>query len=532
MKNTSLLDCTLRDGGYINDWDFGYEVAKSLISSLVQAGVDYIELGFLRDCIYDPNKTLFNNIAEAKKLIPIHTNNTAITLMALHNQYSLDKLEDNDDSIFAIRVTFHDYDIDEGLDYMSRLMEKGYRVFCNPINIMGYAEEEIITILDKVNKLKPYAFSIVDTFGSMRTRDLLRLLLICDSRLDKDIVIGCHLHENLSFALSLAETFIKNKLPSRNCIIDASLYGMGRIPGNLCIELIANYLNEQSGNELYKIDYFLEAIDNHIIHIKDKSTWGYSPEYFLSAKYNLHRNYAEFYHGKGNITYKTIDKVLSKIPDVKKSVFDENFAENMLIKSFSVDNDDTSEFNGVVRNAKKILLMAPGQSVVSEKDRISTFIAENDVTVFCVNFLSELYSNTITFFGNEKRFIEYNKTSNFNNKRIVITSNISFTSDNTIILDYANAINGVVNGINSIFMLINLLYRAGVTDLWFAGMDGYADNNVNYLNKLFENRVTLSPSENKNIVIINELFKVSKVISLHFITKSIYQEQLNKLHKI
>ena len=62
-----LLDCTLRDGGYINDWKFGYRTAKSIIQKLVDSNADYVEVGFLRNCSYDKNATLFNNIAELKK---------------------------------------------------------------------------------------------------------------------------------------------------------------------------------------------------------------------------------------------------------------------------------------------------------------------------------------------------------------------------------------------------------------------------------------------------------------------------------
>ena len=67
--------------------------------------------------------------------------------MALHNKYDIDKLEDYDGrTIDAIRVTFHDYDIDEGLAFIGKAKNKGYKVFCNPINIMGYSDEMILEL--------------------------------------------------------------------------------------------------------------------------------------------------------------------------------------------------------------------------------------------------------------------------------------------------------------------------------------------------------------------------------------------------
>ena len=70
MKNIKLLDCTLRDGGYINDWEFGYPTIKSIIRKLVDAQMDYVEVGFLRNCEYDRNKSLFNNCKQIESVLP------------------------------------------------------------------------------------------------------------------------------------------------------------------------------------------------------------------------------------------------------------------------------------------------------------------------------------------------------------------------------------------------------------------------------------------------------------------------------
>ena len=70
MSNIKLLDCTLRDGGYINDWDFGYPTIKNIIRKLVDSQVDYVEVGFLRNCEYDPDKSLFNNCGQIAPILP------------------------------------------------------------------------------------------------------------------------------------------------------------------------------------------------------------------------------------------------------------------------------------------------------------------------------------------------------------------------------------------------------------------------------------------------------------------------------
>ena len=187
MAEIKLLDCTLRDGGYINNWRFGFHTGRDIVRKLVESGVDYVEVGFLRDCEYDRDAMLFNNCDEIKPILPPKNKrgNTMFTAMALHNKYDINKLEPCDnETIDAVRVTFHDYDIDEGLEYIRCVKDKGYKVFCNPINIMGYSDDKILYLINKVNIIQPYAFSIVDTFGSMMRSDLRRIYYLLEHNLD------------------------------------------------------------------------------------------------------------------------------------------------------------------------------------------------------------------------------------------------------------------------------------------------------------------------------------------------------------
>ena len=362
MNNTKLLDCTLRDGGYINDWSFGFHTIRDIIKKLVDSQVDYVEVGFLRDCEYDREKALFNNCEEIAPILPEKRGNTMFTAMALHNKYDIDKLEPYDGkTIDAIRVTFHDYDIDEGLTFVQKAKNKGYKVFCNPINIMGYSDEMILCLLKKINQIQPYAFSIVDTFGSMMKSDLQRIYSLVEHNLDKSIVIGLHLHENLALSYSLAQEFIAIKSSERKSVIDASMLGMGRVPGNLCMELIMDYMNKTQGCT-YDVNPVLDGIDDHIIQLKQIEPWGYSTAYALSAKYNLHRNYAEFLLGKGRLRAKQINQILASIEENKKTAYDEAYIES-LYEGFQNHEVDDKELLGRLKKQwrdRDILILAPG----------------------------------------------------------------------------------------------------------------------------------------------------------------------------
>ena len=131
--------------------------------------------------------------------------------------------------------------------FIKEARNKGYNVFCNPINIMGYSDQMLLDLFQKVNQIQPYAFSIVDTFGSMMKSDLQRIYSLAEHNLDASIVIGLHLHENLALSYSLAQEFIAMKSAERKSVIDASMLGMGRVPGNLCLELFMDYMNKNLG---------------------------------------------------------------------------------------------------------------------------------------------------------------------------------------------------------------------------------------------------------------------------------------------
>jgi 4-hydroxy 2-oxovalerate aldolase len=159
MKNQiALLDCSLRDGGYINNWNFGYQTIYAIIHKLIEARTDYIEVGFLRNCEYNKDIALYNTIEELKPVLPADKGDSKYSVMALHNLYDVRKLEQNNSIIDIIRVTFHNYDVDEGLTFIQKAMDKGYHVFCNPINIMGYSDAELLTLLEKLTAYTHSAF--------------------------------------------------------------------------------------------------------------------------------------------------------------------------------------------------------------------------------------------------------------------------------------------------------------------------------------------------------------------------------------
>lgn len=521
MSLVKLLDCTLRDGGYINDWNFGYHTIRSIIRQLVESQTDYVEVGFLRNCEFDRNKALYNNCSEILPILPEKRGNTLFTAMALHNKYDIDKLEDYDGrTIDAIRVTFHDYDIDEGLAFIGKAKNKGYKVFCNPINIMGYSDEMILELLAKVNRIQPYAFSIVDTFGSMMKSDLLRIYSLIEHNLDKSIVIGLHLHENLALSYSLAQEFIAMKASERKSVIDASMLGMGRTPGNLCMELIMDYMNKTQG-AVYDVNPVLDGIDDYIIQLKQIEPWGYSTPYALSAKFNLHRNYAEYLIGKGRLRAKQINQILAGIEDHKKTAYDEAYIEELYLRFQNHEVDDAVILASLEEKLrqKKILILAPGASILKCREKIETFIGEEKPVVFAANFAPSDYHADYIFCSNAMRYdaLEEKKEES----TVLITSNLTDVCEEKNVLNYADLCfdeKGVCD--NCVIMLMKLLIRLKAGQVYVAGFDGYQKEGGNYVTSYMASQYTKGTEEN----IRNRAYleKIRKQIEVVFLTDSLY----------
>ena len=321
ISNIELLDCTLRDGGHVNDACFGADIIKAITKGLAESGIEFVELGFLKNGTFSMEQSSYNDVSEIYPTLP-QKYDCDFSVMIRPDWYDINQLSDCDGRISTIRFAFYNKDVVLLQRYCKIVSNKGYRFICNPVNIMGYTDNELIELVKIVNELYPEQMTIVDTYGSMNISDLHRLYDIIENNLNKDVKIGIHLHENMALAYGLAQEFIKIKDPNRRTMIDASLYGMGRIPGNLCIEIIASHLNKYFKAN-YDIDIIYELIGKYIEPIKRTLPWGYSPAYYMTAFLNMHRSYAEYLLQKPNLSMLDINVILKSVDTSERKLFNE-----------------------------------------------------------------------------------------------------------------------------------------------------------------------------------------------------------------
>ncbi len=327
MKHFKILDCTLRDGGYVNNWDFGCENIKQIIKNLVNAKIDFVECGFLKSGKYEQDKSLFSSVNQVQKFLPKDETNTKFTLMINYGEYDINQIPVAENSKVIFRVAFKKQDYFLALEYCKELKKKGYDIFINPMHTNTYSSKELLDLVSQVNEIKPFAFTIVDTTGSMKEKDVLSIFYLVDMNLDKDISLCFHSHNNLQLSFSNAQCILR-VCKNRELIIDSTVFGMGRGAGNLDTELITQYINDNFKG-IFNIVPILKTVEEQINPIFVRTPWGYSVPYYLAATNCCHPNYAKYLIDKQIVPIEIVDNLLQTIPSSKKTEFDENLIEQI-----------------------------------------------------------------------------------------------------------------------------------------------------------------------------------------------------------
>lgn len=332
MSNIKLLDCTLRDGGYINDWKFGKNAIHDVIKVMTSGTCDIFEIGFLKNEQYCNNRTVFSNTEQIQKLIsPKQKCVKYAAMIEVVNPLPIELLNECDgESIDIIRVIVWKRLLKEGLAYCQEIVNKGYQLCVQPARVDQYSDEEFIDMCKEVNKIAPSAMYVVDSWGTLNVERILHYVDLANKKLNSSISIGYHGHNNLMQAYGTAIQFINMKM-EREKIVDASIYGIGRGAGNLNLELIAKYLNDTQ-NYNYKILPMLDIYDKYLASIYEIKSWGYSISYYLTAVYKCNPNYASYYETECQLKSNQIANILANISKEDKIIFSCNRADEYLKK--------------------------------------------------------------------------------------------------------------------------------------------------------------------------------------------------------
>lgn len=523
MKDILILDCTLRDGGYVNNNNFGYDNISKIIDALNKSKIDIIECGYIKDDKDDYSKDI-TEFKSFDSFFKEHKSNLKhgrqYPLMLLGEKYNIDNLPKAKSRNNIIRMSFHKKSIEKAIKYADIIQKKGYKLYLQPTVTKGYEEDELIRLIGQINKIKPYCVAIVDTFGEMREKDVLRITKIYDKYLDKKILIGFHAHNNLQLAFSNAIAFIKKMSEKRTIVIDTSIYGMGRGAGNLPTELLASYLNENY-NKKYNIEPIIKIVDDVISKIKDENDWGYSLEYYLSAINSIHPSYVINFMNRKTLNIHDISELLNSISYDKKSEYNEKYADE-IYNSFNNNNiNDEKSYKKLKKIIadKKVLLIGPGPSIKKYRNKIEEYINNDNVISISIN--NKLIFNTdYIFISNKNRYENIEKNRN---DKIIITSNIKNKSTSEIIFDYKKSLSKEIEiSDNSLLVILNILSKV-TNNVLLAGFDGFSENkNKNFYNNNIRFILDKNYTINLNKFIKKNIREYMKKMKIETITPSKY----------
>ena len=537
MKNVKILDCTLRDGGRIINCAFPNADIKDISFRLAASNIDIIEVGFLRGASkveYKGDSTFFTDVDQIRPFVD-RTKNTKYVAFIDFELFDWGSLKPFDGtSIDGIRIGWTKKSFstqkDEIIERLREIKEKGYMLFIQGVNILGYTDRELLDILDFVNEIHPSGFGIVDTYGAMYVDDLDRIYTMVDHNLDDDICIDFHSHNNYQLSFAFAQEVIRLSNGKRQIIIDGTLHGMGKVAGNLNTELIIDYLVRKRNYD-YNFDAILDLIDDYIRPLQLQYKWGYSVPALMAGIYKSHPNNVIYLTEKFRLATKDIKYIISMIDPQLRMRYDYDNIQRLYQEYNNTKVDDNHALQVIKSEigGRNIVLIMPGRSIVEYKNDIFSYIKEKNAKVILVNFVDEEYIqlDCMAFWGSNKRYARYKELRS--RVRSIVTSNVEVDNENDLVVNYDSYINRTEEySDNTSLMLMKVLQRIGCISYAIAGFDGFKENG-SYFNENNYNEVRfkskydeINKALSKHLENFAESLVNKKEIS--FITPSIFKK--------
>lgn len=282
-----IIDCTIRDGGLINNFRFEDATVKNVFKTCIKAGVDYMEIGYKASEEYFSYKDFgiwkFCKEDDIKKILEIDKGNLKLSAMADigRTNFKQDILPKEKSILDLIRVAAYIEQIDEALEMIKYISDKGYDTTLNLMAISRINPKVLNRAIELISKSNIKVIYIVDSFGALYTDDVKFLTEECLNYMKvQGKEVGIHVHNNRQMAFANTIEAIK----SGATFLDATMAGLGRGAGNCALELIMGYLNFEN----YKMRSVIKCIQEYILPLKEKIRWGYDIPYMLTGQFNLH----------------------------------------------------------------------------------------------------------------------------------------------------------------------------------------------------------------------------------------------------
>jgi len=496
-NNFQILDCTIRDGGYLNNWQFDKILVRETYRAVSKAGIDIIEIGFRgMDKNFDRKKYGLWRFSDEDILRETINgiDGASLALMADFGKIDIDDFAKAKDSVVdMVRVAAHKDDLPDAVKLLEQIKEKGYQVSLNAMGYSNYTNSEKKKIIELLKKSNIDFIYVVDSYGSMFPGEL---KAVFEPLLEiPKIKVGFHSHNSLQMAFA-------NTLEAIRCgvhIVDSTFYGMGRGAGNLPTEIIVLYM-KLLGKKKYNVTPILNCIDAYFLPLRKEIEWGYQLPFMLSGMYKCHSNYAKALVEYREYTIEDICKAMEYIKERNLTEYSPQILKEIIEGSIVGSAKAEAAVKKPKGRVKKIsvsylnrhkgrdfLVLANGPMLKEYKEKIDKFIKKVNPVVLGANNLSGLFVPDYHAFNNKRRFVNYVDTVSEKSK-LLLSEHFpkemikEYTKKNYGKLYYKDVINadfGIKNGTIETncrtisILLIGIAIVMGARRVFVAGMDGY-----------------------------------------------------------
>jgi len=305
-KGIKVFDCTIRDGGLVNNYHFTDEFVKGVYQTCLDAGIDYMEIGKNNSTKLMSDKEFgawnFSKEEDIRRIVGDNNTDMKIAVMSDIGRTLKEELLPKEESVVdMIRIATYVHQIPEAIELIKEAHNKGYETTINIMAIAKSSDSEIDEVLQAVSKTNVDVIYLADTFGSFHPEEIEKLTkkyLDIAEATGKEV--GIHAHNNIQ--LAYANTI--KAMRSGATFLDCTISGLGRGAGNCATELLVNYLK----NPKYKQLPILKFIEKFIVPLEKELDWGYSIPYMITGQLVEHprsaikarsendTNHVDFYH--------------------------------------------------------------------------------------------------------------------------------------------------------------------------------------------------------------------------------------------
>lgn len=392
-----LLDCTLRDGGYYNNWDFSKDLIDDYLKAMHAARVDVVELGlrslknegFKGACAFTTDSFIRGLEIPQGLVVGVMVNATELLMDELPLEVALERLFPEPASsspVAVVRIACHVHEFSKALPASSWLKERGFIVGFNLMQVADRSQEEIENLSLLASNWPLDALYFADSMGSMdpsQTAQIIGLL-----RKHWPGPLGIHTHDNMGMALQNT----LRALDEGVTWLDSTVTGMGRGPGNAKTEYLAFELAQVRENacNLVPLTSLIQRVFKPMQH---RCGWGTNTYYYLAGKYGIHPSYIQEMLGDSRYSEEDILAVI----------------EHLRVeggKKFSLNTLDAARhfYQGPPRGTwqpasllkgREVLLLGTGPGVAAHREALEAYIRKARPFVLALNTQAQISADLI-----------------------------------------------------------------------------------------------------------------------------------------